>query len=641
MNVLLRYLVALFLFCLCIKTAYPQMPKLDSLLQAVRDYAKEDTSKVKLLNDIAFFQQYSDPGEGLRYAEMAVALSTKIKYDAGLARAYYVMGVDYLRLDQVAKTLEALQKAAKMYEAKNKLTDLAKVYNTIGAAYLPHKEHYNDALVYLNKAVALHDKQGDKQLLPHSLLNMALLYKRMDSAAPALQRFNEALLLFKQYAPDNKQLEARIYGGLGDAYIEFSAAALQGIGFTGNKYDTALYYVQKALAAFIELGSEDGRTANYRRLGTIYLAQKKYALAFKNASIAKQIAQQGGFLSMEADAVTVLSETNAASGHYDSAYAYLKQYVVLNDSLLNDEKERELIQKEMQYHFNKKEDSLHFENALLSKNNSLSKLQLRQQWLYSAATLLLLLGLGGFLYYRNRSKQAKLTLQLEKERSEQKQRESEFERKVSDAALHSLRSQMNPHFIFNCLNSIKLYAVENNQDAATAYLGKFSRLMRLVLENSKSDRITLQQEIETLQLYMEMEAMRFKEKLHHEINIADNVDLEYIEIPPMLIQPYVENAIWHGLMPKEDGGVIVLNFSCGDNDLKITVTDNGVGRGRSTELKRQSTTAHKSFGMSITHERIELINQMYKTNISVIINDLFDEQGNANGTEIIMDIPIE
>lgn len=638
---ILRYTSTLFLFYFCFNNAYAQAPKLDSLIKAAQDYTKEDSNRVKLLNDIAFYEQYVDPGKGLRYAEMATVLASKINDAPGLARAYYVTGVDYLRSDQVSKTLEYMRKAAQLYESQNNLTELAKVYNTMGAAYLPHKEHYKDALEYLNKAVAIYNSQGGNQLLPHSILNMAILYKRMDSVALSIQHFNDALRIFKQYSPENKQLEARIYGGLGDAYIEFSAAELQANGFVGDKYDTAAYYVQKALDVFNQLGSEDGKTANYRRLATIYLAQKKYSLALDNAYMAKQIADKGGFLAMKADAVTVLSEINAASGHFDSAYAYLQQYTVLNDSLLNDEKERELIEKEMQYQFDKKEDSLRFQNALLSKNHMLGQLQLRQQWLYSVGALLLLLALGGFLYYRNRSKQAKLTLQLEKQRAEQKQRESEFERKLSDAALHSLRSQMNPHFIFNCLNSIKLYAVENNQDAATGYLGKFSRLMRLVLENSKSDRISLQQEIETLQLYLEMEAMRFKEKLHYDINIADNVDTDYIEIPPMLIQPYIENAIWHGLMPKENGGTIAVSFNCQDNNLKIIVTDNGVGRAKSAELKSKSATAHKSFGMSITYERIELINQMYKTNISVTVNDLYNEQGMAQGTEVVIDIPIE
>lgn len=637
----LRYTATLLLLCLGFNHVFAEDPNLDSLIKAAQQYTKEDTGKVKLLNDIAFYEQYVDPGKGVQYAEMAITLATKLKDAPGLARAYFVMGVDYLRADQVSKTIEYLQKAAKMYESQNKPVDLARVYNTIGAAYLPHKEHYKDALLYLDKAIAIYNSQENKQLLPNSILNKGLLYKRMDSVALAMKYFNDALRLFKIYAPNNKQLEARIYGGLGDAFIEFSTDDLKAIGFTGQRYDSAVYYVKKALSVFTELGSEDGRTANYRRLGTIYLAQKKYALAFDNSMMAKQIAHKGGFLAMEADAVTDISKIYASTGHFDSAFAYLKQYTILNDSLLNDEKERTLIQKEMQYHFDKKEDSLHFENALLSKNNSLSKLQLRQQWLYSIGGLVLLLGLGGFLYYRNRNKQAKLILQLEKERAEQKQRESEFERKVSDAALNSLRSQMNPHFIFNCLNSIKLYAVENNQDAATGYLGKFSRLMRLVLENSKSDRITLKQEIETLRLYMEMEAMRFKEKLRYEINLADNVDMDYIEIPPMLIQPYVENAIWHGLMPKEDGGTIVLSFSCQENYLVVTVTDNGVGRAKAAELKSRSTTGHKSFGMSITHQRIELINQMYNTNMSVLVNDLHDGQGNATGTEISIHIPVE
>ncbi|RZL96920.1 MAG: hypothetical protein EOO88_63405, partial [Pedobacter sp.] len=329
-----------------------------------------------------------------------------------------------------------------MYETQKRPLDLARVYNTIGAAYLPHKEHYNDALLYLDKAIVIYKAQGDKQYLPGTILNKALVYKRMDSVYASIQHFNEALGLFRQYMPGNKQLEARIYSGLGDAYIEFSETKLRGIGFTGNKNDSALYYVQKALDVFNELESEDGRAGNHRRLGTVYLALKNYPLALKHATQAHAIAHQGGFLSMEADAITVISEVYAATQRYDSAYSYLKQYLLLNDSLLNDEKERELIQNEMQFTFSKKEDSLHFQNEILHQRNTLNKLQLRQQWLYSGGAFLLLIGLGGFLYYRNRNKQAKLLLQLEKERAQQKQRESEFEKKVSDAALHSLRSQM-------------------------------------------------------------------------------------------------------------------------------------------------------------------------------------------------------
>lgn len=638
---ILRFLAVLLFFYLFLNNAHTQQSKLDSLLRTEREYAKEDTGKFKLLNDIAYYFQFTEPIKGVAYAEKALVLSTKLNYSQGIAEAYYSMGSNYYRSSQISKALESFQKASKIFQSQNSLINLAKSYNGIASVYKSYKGHSQEALLYYDMAIAIIKTQDDKKLLPSLVNNKGNVYRFIDSVALAIQCFNESLLLGKQYAPENKQLTARTFSGLGNLYIGSSDSALREAGFTGNQYDTAIYWIHKAIAIFDSLDSDDGISTAYLELGQAHLSKNNYPLALKYEVMAKQISHQKGFRGIELEAASTISKIYAAIGRYDSAYAYHMMFTDLKESAFSDEKDRELAQKEMQYHFDKKEDSLHFQNALLSQNNALSKLQLRQQWLYSTAALLVLLGLGGFLYYRNRNKQVKLTLQLEKERAEQKQRESEFERKVSDAALHSLRSQINPHFIFNCLNSIKLYAVENNQDAATAYLGKFSRLMRLVLENSKSDRISLQQEIETLQLYMEMEAMRFKEKLHHKINIADNVDLEYIEIPPMLIQPYVENAIWHGLMPKEEGGALTLNFSCQDNNLYITVTDNGVGRARSAQVRSQSATAHKSFGMSITHERIELINQMYKTNISVTVNDLFDGQGNANGTEIIMDIPIE
>ena len=638
---ILRYTAALFLFCLCFKTPQAQGSKLDSLLKAERDYTKEDTNKVKLLNNIAYYLMNANPNIGIEYAEKAINLSLKIGDKYSLAQSYNRRGVNYMRLNQSSKALEDFQKAGKIYGSIGNKLKLADIYNNIGAMYVPLSNHKQDAFLYFNKAMAIHEEMGDKGQQAFMLLNIGYVYETLDSFASELKYFRKALPLYEQFHFNDKDAMSSIYAGLGTTYTHIPATALSATGFTGSQYDTAMYYLQKSLALSKEIGDQFGEAVNTKSIGVVYLKQKKYGPALSYFYKAKQLSHEVGSLSAEIDANYFLSEIYKATGKFDSAYAYYVQYADLNDSMNNEGNEKVLIQKEMQYNFDKKEDSLHFQNTLLSKNNALSKLQLRQQWLYSLGALLLLLSFGGFVFYRNRNKHAKLILQLEKERAEQKQRESEFERKVSDAALNSLRSQMNPHFIFNCLNSIKLYAVENNQDAATGYLGKFSRLMRLVLENSKSDRITLKQEIETLQLYMEMEAMRFKEKLRYEFIIADNVDMDYIEIPPMLIQPYIENAIWHGLMPKEDGGTIVVSFACQENNLEITVTDNGVGRAKAAALRSTSTTAHKSFGMSITHQRIELINQMYKTNMSVIVNDLHDGQGNATGTEIRIDIPIE
>ncbi|HEV7332155.1 MAG TPA: histidine kinase [Flavisolibacter sp.] len=270
------------------------------------------------------------------------------------------------------------------------------------------------------------------------------------------------------------------------------------------------------------------------------------------------------------------------------------------------------------------------------------------QTVFFKIALALVLVLTVFAFYRQRMMHLRTKLLAEKQKAEAKQREAElkslkanFEKQLAQTEMAALRSQMNPHFIFNCLNSIKLYTMQNDTEAATEYLTKFSRLMRLVLENSRRTCIPLAAELETLQLYIDMEVMRFKKKLSYAINVSDSVDLEFIEVPPLLIQPYVENAIWHGLMHKEEGGHIAISVAMeGANLLNITVADNGIGRVRATELKSKTATAQKSFGMKVTTERIALINQLYKTNTTVAIHDLVDTEGSPAGTEVNIKIPL-
>lgn len=221
------------------------------------------------------------------------------------------------------------------------------------------------------------------------------------------------------------------------------------------------------------------------------------------------------------------------------------------------------------------------------------------------------------------------------------QLELAFEHQQAETKMTALRAQMNPHFIFNCLNSIKLYATDNEAAKASQYLTKFSKLIRLVLENSRSERVTLANELQALQLYLEMEAMRFKDKLRFSIEVASGIDTEFMEIPPLLIQPYVENAIWHGLMHKEAGGTVWIRVEQPqENLLQVTVKDDGVGRAKAVELKSKSATKGKSFGMKMTGERIALINQVYHTQTDVQIYDLTNVQGQPAGTEVVLRIPI-
>ncbi len=222
-----------------------------------------------------------------------------------------------------------------------------------------------------------------------------------------------------------------------------------------------------------------------------------------------------------------------------------------------------------------------------------------------------------------------------------RQLETEFEQKLADTEMTALRAQMNPHFIFNCLNSIKLYTLDHEADKAADYLTKFSRLIRLVLENSRSERVPLQNELEALQLYIELEAMRFKHKVRFSIHIPPDIDQRFLCIPPLLLQPYVENAIWHGLMHKSEGGTVTVEVSQPrGNLLHIEITDDGVGRERAGQLKSKSAGKHKSFGMQVTADRIRMINQLYNSHTQAQIVDLVDSEGEPCGTQISLDIPV-
>ncbi|MGG9964154.1 histidine kinase [Ferruginibacter sp. SUN106] len=222
-----------------------------------------------------------------------------------------------------------------------------------------------------------------------------------------------------------------------------------------------------------------------------------------------------------------------------------------------------------------------------------------------------------------------------------KQIQTEFAQKIAETEMVALRAQMNPHFIFNCLNSIKLYTLENDSQTASEYLTKFSQLIRLVLENSRSEKISLQKELETLKLYIELEAMRFKDKVKYQINVVPHIDQQYIELPPLLLQPYVENAIWHGLMHKPEGGNICIDISQPEEYLlHIEITDDGIGRDKASEHKSKSATRQKSFGLKMTSERLDAINHIYQTKTEVQIIDLKDETGNSAGTKVIIQIPL-
>ena len=215
------------------------------------------------------------------------------------------------------------------------------------------------------------------------------------------------------------------------------------------------------------------------------------------------------------------------------------------------------------------------------------------------------------------------------------------QRKMTEIEMQALRAQMNPHFIFNCLNSINRYIVKSDQVTASLYLTRFAKLIRLILDNSNSRTVILTNELEALKLYIEMEALRFDKKFNYSINIDKGISTDNIEVPPLIIQPYVENAIWHGLLHKESDGRLDIYISMiDDNMLQCVIEDNGVGRIKSQELKSKSATSKKSLGTKLTENRLNLLNKSAAINASVDILDLYNGNGNARGTRIILKIPV-
>jgi len=215
------------------------------------------------------------------------------------------------------------------------------------------------------------------------------------------------------------------------------------------------------------------------------------------------------------------------------------------------------------------------------------------------------------------------------------------QRKMTEVEMQALRAQMNPHFIFNCLNSINRYIVKSDQVTASFYLTKFAKLIRLILDNSNSKNVILTNELEALKLYIEMEALRFDKKFDYKICVDKAVNTDSVEVPPLIIQPYVENAIWHGLLHKETPGCLCISVSLPDeNVLQCVIEDDGIGREKAKELKSKSATTRKSLGMKLTEHRLNLLNKYAELNASIDIIDLKNETGESQGTRVILMIPI-
>jgi tetratricopeptide (TPR) repeat protein len=354
---------------------------------------------------------------------------------------------------------------------------------------------------------------------------------------------------------------------------------------------------------------------NYK-IANAYILKEDYkeAIPFLKKSI--KDADEKKDIVVEKDATRKLSELYATVGDYDNALKSYQEYVELVDeSYIKKEQEIQQIKRfsktisdnqnriaslEKDKELAESKISLAFVDQKLSKESSRRQVII----IYSLFGGFLLMSLVVYFMFKN-MKQQKLANNL--------------------LALKSMRSQMNPHFIFNALNSVNSFIAVNDERNANRYLSEFAVLMRSVLENSDEDFISLTKEIELLALYVKLEHNRFKDKFDYQINVDKNINLEQFSIPPMLLQPYIENAIWHGLRYKKEKGNLAISIQLKNSEtLLISIIDDGIGRAQSQKLKTKNQLKQKSKGMSTIKNRITILNDMYKDQISVTVTDVLE-----------------
>lgn len=367
----------------------------------------------------------------------------------------------------------------------------------------------------------------------------------------------------------------------------------------------------------------------YFNKGNQQITSKEIQLNSTKIPPQKELFSISAGLEKNADAYKTLAEKYRKEGDYEKAMLYFRSYAELQDSV-KAVRERELTEAlAISTNIGKNQqriDLLEKEKDLNSKSIDILKQdkKLKEEQLGFQNTIIISLSVVVFLML--------LAVVLIMRSSKEKKKVHQL------LALKSLRGQMNPHFIFNALNSVNHYVSQNDERKANRYLSDFSRLMRLVMDSSRHDFIPLTEELEMLGLYLQLEHARFSDKFEYTVHVDDGLEESEWMIPPMLIQPYLENAVWHGLRYIEGKGMLSLNIGRKENELIIVVADNGIGRKKSAEVKTLNQKKQHSLGMQNIENRIKIMNELFGTRISVAVTDNSTNEVNC-GTKVSIVIP--
>ncbi|MFN8275488.1 MAG: tetratricopeptide repeat protein [Flavobacteriaceae bacterium] len=606
------------------------------------NYTKTDTAQVNLYNKIADYYKASQPDSLKYFAQKAQLLATKIQYSFGLSQADINLGNHALVIGNYPQALTYFHRAEfklnKLLEnSSNKFVQntKARALASIGVVYTQQSNYYK-ALEYYQKALEIYQQTRDSINISKALNNIGIVYKSQSDLPKATKYLKQAAAIQEQIKEPNAAMTLINIGVIYFERAQYAQAkqyyehAEQLLDQNNNPLSSALlanywgdYFMkkqqlqqalsayQKALNIYESMQNKFGASLALYNIGKFYADQNLPQQALPYAQKSLEYAQSIGVLDQTYHSEKLLSEIYAALNQTQASFTHYRNYIAARDSINNLENSKKFAQAEMNFEYQKKE-------ALLIEQSKRERL----------ITFLIILGavflvVVIILLYNKRQVKRRLTLQKEVAEYEQK-------------ALHL---QMNPHFVFNCLGAISSFIVQNGTDSALKYLSKFSKLMRLTLEYSKGSLIPIDKEIESLQNYLELEQLRFHHKFEFIITSSPNVEFN-MGIPPLLIQPFVENAILHGMVPKDGNGKIEIAFDVMDQQFVCTVTDDGVGISESKILKENSVTAHKSMALEITKKRLEIMESITSKSAQIEIEELENEQQKA-GTRVTLRLPIQ
>lgn len=576
----------------------------------IAQHPKIDSQHIITLHKISYRSSENDVKKSFSYYEKVAALSDSLHYNYGRSLAGINLGILLSNSANYEASNAAYFKAIDYAEMSGALRLKAICLNNIGENFKILKDH-NKCRQYTTDAIAINKKL---QAWRGVAINYELL-QECDLEEDMFEGAKQHLITGMPFAikANESYILAQFNAGFGK---------LQAI---NKNPDSAMYYFELALQqakAQNDLGNEF----------QIYLAQVKY---LSNISLSKKIkildtalaiAKQTGFLEGQAKAALELSNVYDQLKQKDSSLYYYKIHKSAYDTLFSEHNKRNTIIHESEWMIKRKE----IENQHLKQ---LAELQLKEIDAKNALLLVLAICFGliiGIAFFIHKSTKA-----------QKKRTESSFKQKIAETQMQALQSQMNPHFIFNSLNSIENFMMQNEKRLASDYLNKFARLIRTILDSSRNELLPFTKDMEALQLYIDLQHLRFDNKFSYQTIIDPALQSGDYKVPSLIIQPYVENAIEHGIAHSErDDLKLTVTVNQSDEFILYTIEDNGVGRLQAAAYNNRNKPYHKSVGLKITENRVHIFNGLQSNENDVVITDLYDEKRQASGTRVSIKIKI-